>query len=665
MSTLLPLVGWVGGLLGVAASLVLAVQGLRAQRHPNRVRRGQLRVAAFGMLAGAVVSMLALEIALLTHDFAMSYVDEVDSRALPLLFTITAAWSALGGSIVLWTLVLAGYTALVLRGVRGTEDRLGTGALGVMGIVGAFFFGLVTTVANPFQIVPDPPSDGPGPNPLLQDHILVAFHPPMLYLGYVGFTVPFAFAMSALLLRQGGVEWLRRTRRANLVAWSFLTAGLVLGAWWSYTVLGWGGYWSWDPVENAALIPWLVATAFVHSAVVQVKRGLLQAWNFVLVLATFALTILGTFLTRSGVVVSVHTFTESGVGPALLVFFVLVVVGGFVLFAWRGQRVASTGRLESPASREGVFLVNNLLLSLFAFVVLTGTVYPVLVEAITGAQVSVGEPFFNRLAVPLSFALLLAMGVGPFTPYRRATGSVMWTRLRWPLLVASAATAILVLAGARSLPVAAAVFLAVTVVTGSVRQLLVSAPRPRLAGVLRLLGTQRGYWGGQLSHLGVAVVAVIIAVSGAFAARDTLTLNRGSSAEFAGYTITFDGTTRSSTPDRQITDAWITFRTHGRIAYVATPQLSAFKNQTQAVGIPTVWSSPGQDIYVALAQLDTGQVTLNLYRYPLMSWLWIGGLLVVAGGFWALTGRTRRKAERSAVDEPVAEATSEPVTSDA
>lgn len=665
MSTLLPLVGWVGGLLGVATSIVLAVQGLRAQHHPDRVRRGQLRVAVFGMLGGALLSMLALEIALLTHDFAMSYVDEVDSRALPLLFTITAAWSALGGSIVLWTLVLAGYTAMVLRGVRGTNDRLGTGALGIMGIVGAFFFGLVTTVANPFQIVPNPPADGPGPNPLLQDHILVAFHPPMLYLGYVGFTVPFAFAMSALLLRRGGVEWLRRTRRANLVAWSFLTGGLILGAWWSYTVLGWGGYWSWDPVENAALIPWLVATAFLHSAVVQVKRGTLQAWNFVLVLATFALTILGTFLTRSGVVVSVHTFTESGVGPALLVFFVLVVAGGFVLFAWRGQRIASAGRLESLASREGVFLVNNLLLSLFAFVVLTGTVYPVLVEAITGAQVSVGEPFFNRMAVPLSFALLLAMGIGPFTPYRRATGSVMWTRLRWPLLVASAATAILVLAGVRSLPVAAAVFLAVTVAAGSVRQLLVSAPRPRLGGVVRLLRTQRGYWGGQLAHVGVALVAVIIAVSGAFAARDTLTLNRGGSAEFAGYTLTFDGTTHASTPDRQITDARITFRTHGRIAYIATPQLSAFKNQTQAVGIPTVWSKPGRDIYVALAQLDTGQVTLNLYRYPLMSWLWIGGLLVVAGGFWALTGRTRRKAEPSAVDEPVAAATSEPVASDA
>jgi cytochrome c-type biogenesis protein CcmF len=231
VNTLLPTAGWVGGLLGVAASLVLAVQGLRAQRHPGRVRRQQLRVAVVGMLAGALLSMLALETALLTHDFAMSYVDEVDSRATPLLFTITAAWSALGGSIVLWALVLAGYTALVLRQVRDTEDRLGTGALGIMGMVGAFFFGLVTTVANPFQIVPNPPSDGPGPNPLLQDHILVAFHPPMLYLGYVGFTVPFAFAMSALLLRQGGVEWLRRTRRANLIAWSFLSGGLSTPRW--------------------------------------------------------------------------------------------------------------------------------------------------------------------------------------------------------------------------------------------------------------------------------------------------------------------------------------------------------------------------------------------------------------------------------------------------
>ncbi|MGH3516462.1 MAG: heme lyase CcmF/NrfE family subunit, partial [Haloechinothrix sp.] len=488
----------------------------------------------------------------------------------------------------------------------------------------------------------NPPADGPGPNPLLADHIMVAFHPPVLYLGFVGFTVPFAFAMSALVLRKGGVDWLLRTRRANLVAWSFLTGGLVLGAWWSYEVLGWGGYWAWDPVENAALIPWLVATAFIHSAVVQVKRGMLQAWNFVLVIATFALTILGTFLTRSGVVASVHSFTESGVGPAFLGFFVLVLAGGFALFALRGERIASLSRPESLASREGAFLVNNLLLTLFAFVVLTGTVYPILVEAITGDQVSVGRPFFDRMAVPLSFALLLAMGVGPFTPYRYAAPRVLWARLRIPLVLAGAAAAVVVLAGIRSPGVVAVVSIAVGIVAASVRQLVVTAPKPRLKGVPRVLRGQRAYWGGQLAHLGVVLVAVVIAVAGALATRATVTLDRGESVDFAGYSVTFERSEQHTQPDRLITDAHIVFRKDGQVAWTAEPRLNAFNNQTQSVGQPAVWAGAGRDIYVALAQLGPDQISLNLYRYPLMSWLWVGGFVMAAGGFWAISGRVRR-----------------------
>jgi len=642
MTTAIPAAGWTGALLGLAASLVLAVLGLRAQRRPEAVRHRQLRVTVWLMLGGAVLAMLALEVALLTDNFALAYVAQTHSRSSSLLFTLTTAWSGLGGSLVLWALVLAGYTAAVARGVTSTADRLGTGALGVLGLVAVFFFGLITTAANPFEILANPPADGPGPNPLLRDHLMVAFHPPMLYLGYVGFTVPFAFAMSALLLRRGGVEWLRRTRRANLVAWTFLTGGLVLGGWWSYEVLGWGGYWAWDPVENAALIPWLVATAFIHSAVIQVRRGMLQAWNFVLVLATFALTILGTFLTRSSVVASVHSFSQSAVGPALLGFFMLVLGGGFALFALRGERVASLSRPESLASREGAVLVNNLLLTLFAFVVLLGTVYPILVEAFTGAQVSIGRPYFDRMALPLAFALLLAMGVGPFTPYRRATAGLLWSRLRFPLLGGSAATATLVLAGVRSVGVLAVAFLAVSMAAATVRQVLVSAPGRRPRDVLRLVCGQRDYWGGQLAHLGVALVAVVIAVSGALATRATLTLDRGAATEFAGYTVTFERSEQHPGPDRLITDAHIVFRSGGQVVRVDEPRLSAFAGQPQAVGAPSVWTTPTRDIYVALADLSPQRVTLNLYRYPLMSWLWVGGGLVMAGGCWALSGRTRR-----------------------
>lgn len=652
MTVVTPAAGWVGAMLGLTGSVVLAVFGFRAQRNPDTVRRTQLRFAVWCMVGGAVLAMAALEVALLTDNFAVSYVAETHSRATPLFFTIMSAWSALGGSIVLWALVLAGYTAVVLRQVRTTEDRLGTGALGVLGLVAAFFFGLVCTVANPFKILADPPADGPGPNPLLADHLMVAFHPPLLYLGFVGFTVSFAFAISALLLRRGGVEWLRRTRRANLVAWSFLTGGVVLGAWWSYEVLGWGGYWAWDPVENAALIPWLVATAFIHSAVVQVKRGMLQAWNFVLVIATFALTIRGTFLTRSGVVASVHSFTESGVGPAILGFLVLVLAGGFTLFAVRGERVASLSRPESMVSREGLFLVNNLLLTLFAFVVLAGTVYPIMVEAATGDQMSVGRPFFDRMAVPLSFALLLAMGIGPFTPYRHASLAVLWARLRIPLLVASAAAAAVVVGGLRSPGAVAVIAVAVGIVAASVRQVAVTAPSPRWTGVPRVLRGQRAYWGGQLAHIGVAVVAVVIAVSGALATRATVTVNRGEQIEFAGYSLTFERSEQHTRPDRVMRDAHIVFRQDGHVVWTAEPRLNSFNNQTQAVGQPAVWTGVGRDIYVALAQLGPDQISLNLYRYPLMAWLWVGGALVAAGGLWALGGRTRRTKQRHP-EEPV------------
>lgn len=630
-------IGWTAAVLALVSSMSLAVLGWRAQHRPGGpVRRDQLRLAVVGMVVGAIVTMGALEFALLTDDFSVSFVAENSARATPLLFKITTAWSALSGSIVLWTLVLAGFTATVLRQVRSVDDRLGTGALAIMGFVSAFFFALVVTVANPFEILNNPPADGPGPNPILQNHLMILIHPPMLYLGLVGFTVPFAFAMSALLLREGGVDWLRRTRRSNLVAWTFLSGGVVYGAWWSYEVLGWGGYWAWDPVENAALIPWLLATAFIHSAALQIKRGMLQAWNFVLVLGTFAMTILATLLTRSSIISSVHSFTQSGVGPALLGFFILVVGGGFALFALRGEQLASNRRPESIFSREGAFLTNNVILTVFAFVVLLGTLYPVLVEAFTGAQVSVGRPFFDRMAVPLSFALLLAMGAGPFMPYRRAGAEIMWRRLRVPLVIASAVSAALVISGLREVAVVAVVFLVTTMAIGTGHELLVSTPALRPGPVFRMLRLRRGYWGGQAAHLGVAVLALGIATSGSLADRTSLTLEPGESAEFAGYAVTYQGEYESNRADRNSRVAVIEFTDDGETVHTAEPALTQFTNQVQAVATPSVWTTPTRDIYVSLSSFESGRIGLNLYRYPYMWLLWAGGSLVMAGGLWAL-----------------------------
>ena len=366
--------GTVGVLVATVGSILTAAAGFGVLAGLRRDRWLQLGLRL--LLWGAVVAMVALELGLLTDDFSIAYLANHHASTTPLLFTIASAWGALEGSIVLWGLVLAGFT--YIAGRRANDD-LDAVAMGYLGLISLFFFGMMLTISNPFEVCtqaaasgvgcvdssPFPwaqinvPAEGRGPNPLLQNHILMAVHPPMLYVGYVGLAIPYAFAMAALSLKSTGIEWARRTRRWTMVAWAFLTVGIVLGGWWSYEVLGWGGYWAWDPVENASFLPWLTATAFIHSSLVQMRRGMLQSWNLVLVISTFALTILGTFLTRSGAVLSVHSFTQSAVGPVLLVFLGLVLIGSFSLFAARSHLVAQSPRLESLVSREGAFLVNS------------------------------------------------------------------------------------------------------------------------------------------------------------------------------------------------------------------------------------------------------------------------------------------------------------------
>ncbi len=356
------------------------------------------------------------------------------SRTTPLLYTIASAWSALEGSILLWVLVLAGYlTALTLRHRRQRHDPVFGWALVVMLVVSAFFFLLLLGPANPFHTVAGAvPTDGPGPNPLLQNHPLMAFHPPILYAGYVGFTVPFAFAIASLVTGRVDESWVLAMRRWTLVAFGLLSVGIVLGAWWSYEVLGWGGFWAWDPVENASFLPWLTATAYLHSALVQERRGMLRVWNLSLVSATFALTILGTFLTRSGVLDSVHSFTESGIGPLLLGFFAVIVVVVCGLLAWRGDALRAPGTIDSPVSRESAFLINNLLFAAFAFVVLLGTVFPLIAEAMNNSRLTIGRPYFDRMTGPIGLALLFLMAVAPALPWRKASTGVLRDRLIVP-----------------------------------------------------------------------------------------------------------------------------------------------------------------------------------------------------------------------------------------
>lgn len=673
---MLALLGSIGMIVALIGALLLVIRGISSARSERQVNlEGPARL----LVAGAVAAMGAMVLALLTDDFSLVYTANHHATATPFPFDVATAWAALEGSIVLWGLVLAGFTWFVFRRYRRSPDRLGAAALAVMGAVSVFFFGLMVTVANPFEVctlaaangclesspwpfaVADAPTDGPGPNPLLQNHYMMAFHPPILYLGYVGMTVPFAYAIGAMSVGVAGPEWLRRSHRSTLVAWSFLTLGILLGGWWAYEVLSWGGYWAWDPVENASLMPWLVATAFLHSGIVQQRRGMLQAWNFILVISAFSLTILGTFLTRSGTINSVHSFTQSAIGPALLGFLVLTLVGSFTLFSARAELVSSSPRIDSLVSREGTFLLNNLLLSVFAFIVLIGTTYPLILEAFTGTQVGVGEPFFNRLAVPLSFLLLLVMGFGPITPWGAADPAVIWRRTRVPGLLALGVGLLTALTVTRNGWVVLAIVLGVFVVSTMVGLLVeqvsrrVSSADESARTALRKVTTGDGaFWAGQLSHAGVVLVAIGIAFAANLGAHAEVQLAPGEATVFEGYTITYESPFSRTEPGKTSVGARLTITRGTNLIGIVEPATNVFGSEQSAVSTPDVLHTPSGDLYVTLLGIPTADSTsFTLDTSPMIWLLWFGGLVTVAGGFLALAARRRERSlteDRQTVD---------------
>jgi cytochrome c-type biogenesis protein CcmF len=484
--------------------------------------------------------------------------------------------------------------------------------------------------------------------------LLVAFHPPLLYLGLVGFTVPFCFAIAGLVTGRTDEVWLSETRRWAIFSWACLTAGLVLGAWWSYQVLGWGGYWSWDPVENSALLPWLTGTAFLHSAVVQQRRGMLRVWNLSLVLATFSLTILGTFFTRSGVLVSVHSFTDDGgVGPALLVFFGLVVAVSLGLLAWRGDQLHSPAAAATPLSRQGAFLANNLLFCAFAFVVLLGTVFPLIVEALNGSSLTVGGPFFDTMTMPIVLCLLFLMAVAPVLPWRAAPGDLLRQRLLWPATAAAVVVLACAAAGLRGMWPLVVFALAGFAGASALRQLALVVRRTGAGGLASRSA------GGMIVHLGVVLIAVAFAASHAYQHEAQLSLKVGQPTNFEGHTLVLRGVKQVNSPGRGL--LVVTVDLDGRAYY---PAIEQFALSNEAVPSPAVRSTPVQDIYMDIAstpEAGNGPVALAVYVEPLVMWLWIGGLLVVAGAVVSMGPSARRRPapHANAPDGPDAEETIE------
>jgi len=654
--------GYLGVWLGFSASLVgMVVIGvslfLRWRGRPvPRLLEGRLFAPV--LLAGIVLSVAAMEHALVTHDFSIAFVADNNSRATPLLYSITGLWSALAGSILLWGLALAAFTCvLVWRYRRESKDSVVMWATLTMFGVSAFFTGLMVGPANPFVTIPAP-TQGLGPNALLQDNPLVAIHPPLLYLGFVGFTVPFAFAIGMLATGRVSDRWQVETRRWTLVAWTFLSVGIVLGAWWSYQVLGWGGFWGWDPVENAALMPWLCGTAYLHSVLVNERRGLLRVWTLSLSIATFALTILGTFLTRSGVIQSVHAFSDSTLGPVLIGFFLLVVVVGFGLIAWRGDRLRSPGGIDAPLGREGAFILNNLLFVGFAFVVLLGTLFPLLYQALKSQQVTVGAPYFNTVAIPVGIALLLLMAIAPALSWRKVDSGVLWSRLAVPAWVGAITLVISVALGVRGLAPLLAFGLGAFAAASAARSLFLSARASVRHGGSALRGLVGRANGGMIVHIGVVVIAVGLTAATSFAQRAELSLPKGQQVHFDGHTFEFEGIATVTSPSRKATEALVEVDGGG----VFRPAITQFNGaNSEAVGTPAIDSGFTGDVYMTLDQLGSsgssgstgGQPVANLPNdavavgvavEPLIAWMWVGGLLVGIGGMLALVPGRRRLA---------------------
>jgi cytochrome c-type biogenesis protein CcmF len=658
------------GAAALRAALFLSLWGTGATIYAAW-RRDARALASARIAAGVgfglvVVAALSMMFALATHDFTVLYVAENNARETPLFYSIISLWAALEGSILLWTAILAGATAFIaFRGTRAIP-RLATTALAVMFAMLTFFLLLVTTpAADPFAHLALAPANGNGPNALLQNHPLMALHPPLLYLGYVLTSVPFAYAIASLILGEGGDRWLVATRRFALISWGLLGVGIVAGAWWSYAVLGWGGYWAWDPVENAAIMPWLTSTAYLHSVMVEEKRNLLRTWNLALVIATFALTILGTFLTRSGVVNSVHAFSLSAIGPLLLGYLVAILVLSVGLLLWRSARLRDARPIGAPLSREAIFLFQNVLFMAATLTVLLGTLYPLVAEAISGAQLSIGGPYFDRVEIPLALALLFLMGVGPQLPWHGASRATLERQFTAPIVAAAAGAIAALLTGTTALPAVLTYALGAFVIATVVQEFARGVRARRtlhgesgLAAFANLLRRSGRRYGGYVVHVGIVLVALAVATSQARTVDAEKTLAPGQSLEVAGYTVRLEAVRPVSEPQRDSIVADLVVIGNGASTPLH-PALVQYPSSAQAVGSPGIGAGLRDDVYTILAAYDQRSfawATIRTRVIPGVSWLWLGGAVVGIGAVIAALPAPRRRVVRVTVAEVAAPA---------
>jgi cytochrome c-type biogenesis protein CcmF len=637
------------GLIGRFALAAGGFAALAAALLWMRVARGRLdqraaaRTACGCALVAAVTAVAAAEWALLHHDFAVRIVAAVGDRRLPTYYTVTSLWSGLDGSLLLWLTILAAWLMLTARWVPRGAERLQPAATAVVCVVTVFFFGLVLTTGHVFDPVNPAPTDGPGPNPLLAEHPAMGVHPPLLYAGYTGLVVPFGYAVAALLTDDCGPAWAAAVRRSTLFAWAPLTAGIVLGAWWSYSVLGWGGYWGWDPVENASILPWFTATALLHGLAVQRRSGALRQSNVALAAAGFLLVCLGAFITRSDVLAGVHSFSRSGLGPVLATFVGGATLTVALLFL---RRVRSTpSRVLAGPTLGGALSVTNLLLVTLAFTVLVGTVFPLLAAVWGETGIAVGAPYFSRTTVPVAFALLLALAVGPTLRWTRDRPAAWSARAALPAATALAVVAVLGAAGVRGVLPVATFGLAAMIAVGTVRDAAAAVRREHRRGGRRpaaLLRTRR-HLGAALAHLGVALAAVGLAGSAHYATVAERTLTPGQVVRVAGVAVRAVGTSHSVDGRWDTTRAQLQLTGRGGSARI-DPALLFSPAHRMTVSRRAIRTRPWGDVYVTLLDVaPDGATTLRIAVEPLIGMLWAAGVLMVTGAVAAAVPVRRRR----------------------
>jgi cytochrome c-type biogenesis protein CcmF len=627
--------------LGRAALVVsfgLAVYALvvgAAAAYLNRRRLADsARNALIACFGTTLVASAVLASALVRHDFSFAYVAQHTNRTLSPIYSLSAFWGGQEGSLLLWLLVLTGYGALAVAVNRRLLRDLVAWVVPVLGGIATFFSFMLVAVASPFH-TQTAPVDGAGLTPSLQNPYMVA-HPPMLYLGYVGLSIPFAFAAGAMLSGRADERWIVATRRWTLAAWTFLGFGQLLGAHWAYVEVGWGGYYAWDPVENAALMPWLAATAFLHSVMIQERKGMLKVWNMVLVALAFELSVFGTFLTRSGVVNSIHSFAQSSVGTWFLAFVVISSVFSVTLILWRLPLLQARTKLESALSREATFLYNNLLLVALCLTILWGVLFPILTELVKGESRTIGRPYYDFFLRAFGLPLLLLMGIGPLIAWRRTSARALVRSLAWPIAVALVTGVVLILEGAGSSRPGLVAYTFSAFVIAAIVVELVRGTRAT-GSVFRLIGRNRRRYGGYIVHFAIVLLAIGIAGSSAYGRTVERPLRPGQSMTIGGYTLTYRGIAHP--PNANATETRAVLDVNGRWRGTIQSGQNQYRNPPETsteVGIHTDWLR-AEDLYVITDDIrPAGVVYFKVLVKPLVNLIWVAGIVFLLGAVVAM-----------------------------